>query len=248
MELDTLGLNGFQKFNYLFLTAFQKAIQKYLEANRDEVGKALLNTLLNSPGPKRAKTIPEKQDACLMKLWEFFVEIEKSVESSRTIKKYIQYSPSKKIEIKLSTHLSYHVHNYLNEIYILQCRLDAFRKIVIRTYKNDIGNTEPVESAIDILLTSFKSLVNLRGYHVHKFRFESPEIDRLSEIELLLSFPGDTIAYALLPEAQRAAKKKWLQTLANNDLAISKILDNYANLLTPIIFNPNGTWKCPSKV
>lgn len=241
-------MKGFDQLNFYFLTAFHKATQRYWDANKEEAGKALWNSLMNLPGPRRARTIPEKSDAVLFKLWEYFSEIEKSIESTRTIQKYIRYSPPKKLDIKLSVHLSYHVHNYLNEIYILQCRLESFSKVVLRTYKSDIDDPKSLELRIGKFLSSFKSIVTVRGHHVHRFRYESPEIDRLSEIELLLSFPGETISYALLPEARTAAKSKWLQTLADNERAISEIIDGYAKLLTPILFTRSGTWKCPTKV
>ncbi len=86
-----------------------------------------------------------------------FGEIMESVDNLHNIAVYIRRFPYARLGVEKGAFLRYHVENYLNELYILQKRMEAYLTAISRMYKldprsspnqtGDQGNSGQVASA-----------------------------------------------------------------------------------------------------
>jgi len=142
--------------------------------------------------------------------------------------------------------MAWHVHGYLNEIYILQLRLQSFWSLVHKTYRTSVyAQSKQTNAQVDKILKAFKSAVNVRGAHVHESRLEDPSIDRLGVIESMSSFPWPTEVLPYFKIARGEVKKSWVSRMNANEPQIKLVLDSFFNTVHPILFSTDGEWIDP---
>ena len=67
-----------------------------------------------------------------------FSEISKSFDNLKLIEKFVHINPPQEDEINYANYLTYHIHNYLQEMYISKDRLDTYIKTINEQYKKQI--------------------------------------------------------------------------------------------------------------
>jgi hypothetical protein len=88
--------------------------------------------------------------------------------------------------------VTFWVESYLNEVYIVQCRLLDLIKFIQRRYKKDVDFTQFVKEVGDSLAAfvheQFAPVVHDRGAHVHerRHRLADPEVVRLTLLDTMI--------------------------------------------------------------
>ena len=218
-----------------------KGFEKYLEIFVSKIRELLADGDL--------KNNKEYQDG--------FREIANSYYCLLDIEIYIGRFPYNKTGISKTRHLSYHMENYLNEIYILRERLNAYLKKIGRLYKGDPSHEtilKKIEPLFALVNKSLKDIIDTRCSHVHKIRFHSEDLDRLSSLELLstlLSTHGNnelTFIKNFFNLEYRTIRRKFKIVIKNNNKQIKILLDACFDVLYEIVTDQQGNIKYPETI
>lgn len=168
-----------------------------------------------------------------------FSEISDSLKTLNLIEKFIKINPPKENGINYSNYLTYHVHNYLQEMYILKERLRTYSKKVKRSYSKVIDNNildKAIESLMKIILDALNGITGsdgARNKHVHTEKFKDEELNWLSSTTFLSDFHDE---FTIKSEhAYLKAKDKWSTTVENNNQELNKLIDIFFNTIYALI-------------
>ena len=169
-----------------------------------------------------------------------FSEISKSFDNLKLIEKFVHINPPQEDEINYANYLTYHIHNYLQEMYISKDRLDTYIKTINEQYKKQIGE-KLLEDVKENLLKIIKSTLNnitafktgARSKHVHYERFLDEELKWLSSTTFLSNFHDEFKIES--EKAYITAKDKWYKLIKNNNEELKKLLDIYFDTIHTII-------------
>jgi hypothetical protein len=217
-----------------------------LEANREQILPVLeysLGLALNHTGdldePDDVDFSPEH--TAVRQLYLEFEEIAASLDSLRNIEIYVRRSPYSDLGIDRVVYLRYHVENYLQELYVLKCRIDAFLTRIARLYKLHADGQKIKRAGTAIrrhLDETLSGLVKTRGSHVHRRRYDDSEISNVSLFNLL---GKDNPLMGRLGEVEyrrvRGEKRRWMSR-TNESLRIA--LDAYFAILYADLVDGDG--------
>lgn len=179
-----------------------------------------------------------------------FTEISNSISTLRLIEKFVGINPPSEEGIDYSNYLIYHVHNYLQEMYILKERLKTYATKIQRKYAKAISEesvTTIIESLIQIITESLKNITGdggARNLHVHTKKYADEELNWLSSITFLAAFNDEFKIHSEV--AYNLQKNKWQKTIANNNKKLNKLIDLYFNTIYSII-SVNGKVVLPQE-
>jgi hypothetical protein len=207
---------------------------------------SVVNRILDLDGPKRMTAPIPTSDTRFYKLWRAFLEISNSFNSIKDVPSYLRHSPPKHLGVPNSRYIAWQVHNYLNEIYILQQRLGSFWGSIQKSYRTSApAQSKLTNKKVDSILKAFDSVVKIRGSHVHEQRLEDPEIERLAVIENMASFPWPPEVLPYFRKARGEVKKSWVSRMSANEPQIKSVLDAFFEVVHPIVFTSAGEWIQP---
>lgn len=165
-------------------------------------------------------------------IFKGFSEISTSFDTLKLVENFISINPPENDNINYGNYLIYHIHNYLQEMYIMKDRLDRYIEIINKNYKQKIGENEIngikdnlkkiIKSAFDNIT---KYQTGARSKHVHDERYMDKELKWLSSTTLLANFHDEFKIES--KQAYVIAKDKWYNTIKNNNKELEKILDMY---------------------
>jgi len=241
---------GYEKFRKAVFAMSKPVLDKRFNENRNEWIVITKNILFNQKGQKTFSKPPTKEEEIILKIRGGFNEIALSYDSMTEIPLYLKKYPQKLIW--KSKFLEFVIVNYLNEVYILSERLEAYTKKIIRLSKKhpDIAKVEKEILTFDKL---FKDLFNshnnnLRGEHVHVRRFEDDDLNRLVYLEVLYhngNNPNDKFVNSEYKKAIAFNKKKWLDSFEESNKKYERFLDMYFTMIYSIVFDKHGTFRNP---
>ena len=245
-------LHGLKKFSSSVINLTQPVVEKVLGGENEEkafeVMGNILNILMDEPGDRYFGLTPSSKDKSAIKILFGFAEIESSFDVLQDIPFYLKHFPSKHPLISKTRFLNYHVGNYLNEVYILRERLRSYQKAITRMYKSDYRLREMGKhiTKLDVLVSGFDNIVNVRGRHVHQERYDDEDFVRLKFYEQSVKM-DDPLLDKLYSLALQVYRKKWVEKFSENNGKVKEILDAYFETLYDIVFDENGNWIEPVK-
>lgn len=232
-------LPGYIKFGL----AIHKTIQDILPDPSTEEWKAvraaLSNHLFDSEEKQHASINFKRDEYVAIILFSGFGEIRKSFGNLRDIEIYVRRFPYGNTDISRVRYLQYHIENYLNEVYILQQRLDTFLTKIERKYKR-MHNIQEIKIEFkkykDIINSALGEIVRIRGGHVHDLRFQNEDIDKLEMLELL-SDASDPLFSMIYQEEYTKIRKEWTLRIKYNNNNTGTLLDDYFDMLHVFLFD-----------
>lgn len=211
---------GFKKFEKLLAEFIPKCIEPHLEKMQEE-GKSFIN-----------------QTTTNFIIFNGYSEIKNTYDTLNLIEKFLSINPPDIEGIDYSNYLIYHIHNYLNEMYILKERLKSYATQISRKYKKDIN----VKSLIGLLIPLITNVLSCivaegkdgaRNLHVHHERFMDEEMKWLSSTTFLSKHHKEFEIHA--QKAYDIAQRKWINVIQNNNLELIKLFDIYFDTIYSII-------------
>jgi hypothetical protein len=216
-------------------------------ANGDEskeIFKDFGNYLINGERIPRKNRRYSEVDRYRFGLLSGFTEISESFYTLRDIETIIAGLTTRQSKIAKMRMLSYHIHNYLNENYILETRLIQYPTNFLRSSKRwNKDSKHVVETIKEAITNAFKGITTTRGSHVHSKRYTDDELDRLSMLERATTFADSRLQEPILQLFRiefSMCRRKWLDTIRNNNDAVEKILDYYVSAIKPFVFDEQG--------
>jgi hypothetical protein len=177
----------------------------------------------------------------LIRLFDRFFEIDKSVRNLYNTLIYIRRFPFSKTRIERSTYLRYHYENYLSELYILKERMLMFLKIIARLYKRDPNGENITRITNDIsrdFINALSSLIETRGIHIHEERYSDLDFSQLDLFEIFKDekIPGLNMnfLYGIVYKRILKAKRNFIR---RTNKQIEKRLEIYFKILFRLLFD-----------
>ena len=151
----------------------------------------------------------------LRSFWNIFQECVQSCQALDLIRD-LAFQSMNSVEPEQHTAvLTFWIESYLNEVYIVQCRLLEFIKFIQRRYKKDADFTQFVNVVGDSLATfvceQLGSITSDRGIHVHERRHRraDPAIVKLNALDTIIGVLGHNALISERNNARRDANS-WL--------------------------------------
>lgn len=219
----------------------------------EQMESALRNHIFDMDGPKSLVGNFSEKQKFLGKIFRAVIEIEQAKNALVDISIYIRSFPYKSKKLSRSRYLRYHVENYYNEIYLLKERIKAFANILKKAYRKEKAGVA-VEGVISALLThlneTLKSVIEVRGSHVHQYRFSTEDIDRLELLDLLVVQSGDSEFQNLsgyYDAVYCEIRDRWRERMESNNGEFRKILDRVGKVSSLICFDEeSGKFRYPA--
>lgn len=243
-------MEGFEQFQHGILEAAKAYILPLMEGEQKTAfGEAMKNHLLDLDGPtelpsKDADSKHTEREIYFFRLFYGFLEIAGSLEMLEAIAILIGSFPFRDTRITKERYLQFQIEGYLAEVYLLGQRLQSYLRLVERQHRRD-RKLARIKTLSGILSTTIKNalegVIRTRDSHVHEARFKHKDLDRLRGIGLLARNGNDEVAKAMQVFYQyeyAQIRKKWKNTLAENNKAIRKLLDVFFEGLCAVIFDP----------
>ncbi len=211
-------LTGYSKFEKLITDVYSQYLKPFYDAKL-----------------KNEELYASKKDLEYI-IFAGFYEISSSLENIRLTLSFISIVPPKNNKINRSDYLKYHVHVYLQEIYILKERLNEYATKIQRRYSKinkEIDIKELMKPLFQLIKITFKGITNARSQHVHSERFSDNDLDWLSSTTFLSKFHQEYEIPSKM--AYKKASQKWKKTVKNNIQEINKIIDIYFDTIYAII-------------
>jgi hypothetical protein len=225
------------------MNTFNEVLSPILEEKHEGSEEAIMNSILGLQGPKSINRNPTSYEYFISnKLFRPLSEIIQTVQSIENIAVYIKSFPYKRQKISRVAYLKYHVENYLNEIYVLKNRLISYLQLIDKSYKKSTAGSEVSKKTLPLYtLTSeaLKNYTDIRGAHVHKYRYSDDDFDRLSSLELLTMVEREDkfgiIMVNLSNQAYSEIRTKWVKKINSDITEINRLLEIYfENILLAI--------------
>lgn len=180
-------LSMFKKFGSAVVKENGEMIGKMPEADFDYFSNKI--SCLFRLTPKTSVENPRQftpYENLLVQLFSGYNEIDTSIRNLHNALIYIRRFPFSKTRIERGDYLRYHYENYLNELYILQMRMQRYLKIISRLYRLDPRGPH-IAGIMEKISDDFKEklmrLIEARGVHVHRERYSDLEFSQLNLFE-----------------------------------------------------------------
>lgn len=203
-------------------------VLSYLKAG---IHPGMLNPVFGLPQPK---DIPKRpQPSANERYWigwmQEFTEINSSIERLNQALVYLTHFPASKDfrfhKLSEADWLRYHIEAYLQETYVLYCRITRFlrklEKVAIAS-SDKLGLTL-AKNMRGIFDDAFATAVKTRRGHVHEYRFEDVELRNLDSL-VLLTKSGELRKLRILRQLKYlSALEKWRKQLLKNNKELQKL-------------------------
>jgi hypothetical protein len=168
---------------------FERAIKSLLIKNMKKTDKQELETIIwnftsNNNERKRSTILFTPGEKAFAIVWAGFYEIAETHELLNETINYLERFPSNLPSN--ARYLRFLISNYLNEVYILSKRLEAYSKKLSRLYKGNpqFEALKQTVADLDIYTYKFFEEINLsRGKHVHATRYLDNDLESLMLLE-----------------------------------------------------------------
>ena len=225
VEEQSNKIDNFEKYQSLISDMISPVLMPYVKDMKEDI------------------KIDEEQNKLEILLFVGLTEISNIIDTLKLINIFINKEPPNDAEINYSNYLSYHVHNYFQEMYILKERLTTYGTKIQRRYKKV---TEPIliENVKTIIIDTTNSLKaitgdgGIRNLHVHEKKYTDDDFNWLSSTTLLVN--ANFVDFTPMQiDAYEKARNKWSKIIEENNTNLMIILDRYFGALLPAISKDN---------
>ena len=185
---------------------------------------------------KRREELPRPTDSAFANVFYGFTEISGALEALLLSRVLIGLSPPRSKLIKKDDYLKYLINAYLQEVYILEQRLSAYARKVLRMYgrgANEAAYTATINTLLSSISARFSGITNTRGGHVHSRRFSDERLDFLSGLTLIGQYKAEFAA--AVDFEFKMVQVKWKKTISDNNIATQQFLDYYFDAIFPLV-------------
>lgn len=252
MSNDQTSDGNYIKFKDALIRVIQPVALARIELNRGETREWLRDLIFNEPEPRQLRPLEHLYEKFITDLWNEFHEIVKSYDNLKDIEIYIRRFPYRRLQIKPSRYLRYHIENYLHEIYILSERFNKFLTVLQRKYRKSLLDKEvrDICKNLEQLRKIFlDDLVKVRAGHVHKNRYTDNGIERLEFIEMMTQRDPktDTRFSELSKSIYREIRTEWVKIINGTNLIVLQFLDSSCKFLL-LLFDSEGNFMYPDNL
>ena len=211
------------------------------------------NYLFGLEGPKKFPAKLTPAHIFFYNLYYGWREVNDSYFCLLDIEIYIGRFPYGNTRISKIRHLTYHMENYLNELYILKERLNTYFTKIDRLYRKN-KDQDLIKNKIKLLFSTVKNAIGdgikTRSSHVHQERFHDSDLERLSSQELLSNYNDKNLKFITdtFKIEYQIVRRRFKQTIVDNNKTIKQLLDGCFGVLYTIVCDGKGNLKYPENI
>jgi hypothetical protein len=184
--------------------------------------------------------IPADEYEVMDTVFRRFTELTDCVERLDLCLQFIKAPLPRRKGLKADDYLMYHITFYIQEIYILNERFDAYAKSVLRLRKKRVGldgvDQKKLESLLKRIREALAPIVGTRGSHVHSRAFRDEEMRELSSVAFLAVHKSeDPVWMELTRQLYPLIRSSWVKRLSANREAIAQLLNEYCEIMHAIV-------------
>ncbi|MGQ5269530.1 hypothetical protein [Xanthomonas arboricola] len=163
-----------------------------------------------------------------------FTELTDAIDRLDLCLSFIKSRAPRRRDLKLYDYLMYHLTFYIQEVYILNERMDSYAKTILRLrQKRGLPTAkdryEKLQKNVRLHLSQ---IVSERGSHVHDRAFNDERMRELSTFSFLAVHATNNREWVKMAEdLYRASKETWIEQLTINRDAISVLMNQYCKAL-----------------
>lgn len=173
-------------------------------------------------------------------IFKGFTEITATLDALDLIEALIRTAPPRSKKIDKEYYIKFLAGSHLQEVYILNQRLEAYTKKVSRLYKQ-----KKLEELVrPYIYEPLQAIISTRGAHVHQQRYSDNRLDDVSTWAILRRAGheyGENLEFSY-----KMAQTSWLKTSRGNKSQILKIIDTYFKIIEEFMCK-NGEIFIPEK-
>lgn len=181
-------------------------------------------------------------------------EIREALDAATLATRFLQLrKPAALSDVSDDQYLRYHVAAFLEEIYILQERLETFCARVSRLYSKSNGGDrigKSLAAHTKSAISALKSATGARHGHVHTARLTDEGFEDLKVLAAAAQFDRGSIAgaevhfLAAAKSKYREEKRRWTKMLIEAEVQCRKLVDDYFDDVCALIA-PEGKLMLP---
>jgi hypothetical protein len=242
MASEDSSVSEWSSFGDFVRQEFGRTIQPAIEAHGEEMGQAIRNTLLDLDGPRIVARKPSPPERYAARLFRGMHEICLSRETLGDIAVYIDRFPYRKTPVTKVRYLRYHIEGYIQEMGVFRFRLLRYLPRIARSFagETDAGEIKSkVDSLKSLVEDALKNLREIRDEHVHEYRFDPPDLDRLATLHLWVTTGSDDVRTrlaGLYDSTYILTQAKWKELIVANNKQLDILLDRCGSVLIGILF------------
>ena len=165
-----------------------------------------------------------------------YTEISNTFDALKLSGTLISVAPPRSKKINNDEYIKYLINMYLQDMYILKERLNAYATKLKRMHIK-AGRKALVDEFIEPLFTdvksSFDGIVNTRGMHVHSTRYSDDALDDVTQMGLISRYDSSFTPH--FNYSYKKAQKLWASRISKNNEDTEKILDHYFSELMKVV-------------
>lgn len=246
-------MENFEKYSQIFINKSIKLMNQIDTKTRMLHEEIYSNYLFGLEGPKKFPAKLTPAHVFFYNLYYGWREVNDSYFCLLDIEIYIGRFPYENTKISKIRHLTYHMENYLNELYILKERLNTYFTKIGRLYRKNKDHDQ-IQNKINLLFTTVMNtigdVIKTRSSHVHQERFYDSDLERLSSQERLANYNDENLKFLndTFKIEYQIVRRRFKQTIIDNNKTIKLFLDGCFGVLYTIVCDGEGKLKYPESI
>ncbi|HEV7426572.1 MAG TPA: hypothetical protein VGQ46_09405 [Thermoanaerobaculia bacterium] len=177
-------------------------------------------------------------------------EVVDSHAAMRNVELYLSRFAFAEDGVRPSAYIRYHVESFLNEMYILRERMDAFAVKIGKEFRKDRYLTNGPQKIAYIrseVKRLFDPAIRMRGGHVHEARHDDAELAQLVLWETLATIKPAEF-HSQLTESAEAVRASNLEFVKSVNSGLAEKLDRFFTYFEGLIFEKDGSLRYPTNI
>jgi hypothetical protein len=225
-------------------------LRRAAEAGVLKVRPRVVKSGTSVPPPLSLERPLRREEAYIQRLYKAATEVLESFAALRHAEIYLSRFPFAEDGVRSSAYIRYHLGSFMNELYILQERMDAFCTRMGREFRKDkrVRNLDDrIAYSRAETMRLFSPATEMRGGHVHKERYDDEELSQLAIWEMLAEVEPEQFVTPRdkCVEAVRLSNFEFVQRV---NAGISDRLDQFFAYFEGLVFHDDGRLRFPSNI
>ena len=174
-----------------------------------------------------------------------YTEISNTFNALKLSETLVSVAPPRSKKIIKDEYLKYIINTYLQDVYILKERLNAYatklKRLLNKAGKKSLS-VKHIDPLFKLIKSSLNGITNSRSQHVHMLRYSDTGLDAVSQMEIISRFnPEFETDYKF---SYKLAQNIWSSRMKKNNKATKQLLDIYFDAIS-VAISKNGIISIP---
>jgi len=231
----------------IVVEAFQRPTERLYLEDEGDASRSILAQIFLEPAPTQDPPVLSSTETHARDLFQDLMQLRRAFEELLDHEVYIRRFPYSDTRVSRTRHLTSVVSSYFQAVYVFKERLKRHLNLLDRLYRPSrlrLEVSKRVDSLGDVVENELLGWTKVRGSHVHAREFVDPEIEVVESLDFMLEVTDlgelELVAAANADRAFRAARKRWRETILENNEKLLPLLDRVFAIMLECISDDEG--------